>query len=120
MDNRKNREIDTRDVKETKQWAPPSLLPEIKQQPGWAYRWIRVSLANEADNLKTLLPRIPNTINGSRVGVLVVNDGSDDETIKTVKDHGYMVASNLINRGQGAASRNAPRWITTSTSRTSG
>ena len=51
MDNRKNREIDTRDVKETKQWAPPSLLPEIKQQPGWAYRWIRVSLANEADNL---------------------------------------------------------------------
>jgi len=51
MDNRKNREIDTREVKETKQWAPPSLLPEVKQQPGWAYRWVRVSLANEADNL---------------------------------------------------------------------
>jgi hypothetical protein len=49
MDNRKDRDIEAR--KETKEWKPPSLLPEIKQEPGWAYRWVRVSLANEADNL---------------------------------------------------------------------
>jgi len=49
MDNRKNRDIEAR--KETREWKPPSLLPEIKQEPGWAYRWVRVSLANEADNL---------------------------------------------------------------------
>ena len=49
MDNRKDRDIEAR--KETREWKPPSLLPEIKQEPGWAYRWVRVSLANEADNL---------------------------------------------------------------------
>ena len=32
-------------------WSPASLLPEFKKVPGWAYRWIRVSLTNNADNL---------------------------------------------------------------------
>jgi hypothetical protein len=51
MDNRKTREAVTREETDmrTKTWAPPSLLPEFKKQPGWAYRWIRVTLANEAD-----------------------------------------------------------------------
>ena len=51
MDNRKTRETVTREETDmrTKQWAPPSLLPEFKKQPGWAYRWIRVTLANEPD-----------------------------------------------------------------------
>ena len=26
-------------------------MPEFKKAPGWAYRWIRTSLLNEADNL---------------------------------------------------------------------
>ena len=53
MDNRKDRELEVREVTEPrkKQWAPPSLLPEFKEQAGWAYRWIRTSLANVADNL---------------------------------------------------------------------
>jgi hypothetical protein len=54
MDNRKNREVEVReetDVREKKTWKPAALLPEIKQEHGFAYRWIRVSLANEADNL---------------------------------------------------------------------
>ena len=56
MDNsnsRKSREAVTRKDTEvrTKQWEPRSTLPEIKHEAGWAYRWIRVSLANEADNL---------------------------------------------------------------------
>ena len=53
MDNRKSREVEVREETDmrTKQWAPPSLLPEFKKQPGWAYRWIRISLANDADNL---------------------------------------------------------------------
>jgi len=51
MDNRKSREVEVREETDmrTKQWAPPSLLPEFKKQPGWAYRWIRVTLANEPD-----------------------------------------------------------------------
>ena len=51
--NRKSREAVTRKDTEVrkKQWEPRSTLPEIKHEAGWAYRWIRVSLANEADNL---------------------------------------------------------------------
>tara|TARA_R100001244_G_scaffold43122_1_gene38734 strand:+ start:23 stop:484 length:462 start_codon:yes stop_codon:yes gene_type:complete len=50
---RKSRDAVTRKDTEvrTKQWEPRSTLPEIKHEAGWAYRWIRVSLANEADNL---------------------------------------------------------------------
>lgn len=57
MDNkvksRTNREAVTREETEVrnKQWEPRSTLPEIKQEAGWAYRWVRVSLVNEADNL---------------------------------------------------------------------
>jgi hypothetical protein len=53
MVKRQDRELEVREETEVrnKQWAPPSLLPEVKKQPGWAYRWIRISLANDADNL---------------------------------------------------------------------
>ena len=57
MDNkaksRTNREAVTREETEVrnKQWEPRSTLPEIKHEAGWAYRWVRVSLVNEADNL---------------------------------------------------------------------
>ena len=50
MDKRQNRELETRDdTQRKKEWAPPSLLPEFTKQGGWAYRWIRVTLANESD-----------------------------------------------------------------------
>ena len=54
MDNtiRKDREQDTReDFQRADSWKPASLLPEFKKVPGWAYRWIRTSVMNEADNL---------------------------------------------------------------------
>jgi GT2 family glycosyltransferase len=60
---------------------------------------------NEADNLKELLPRIPVRIKGKNVGVLVVDDGSVDNTREVVTQAGYLVVQNKINRGQGAASR---------------
>ena len=51
--NRTNREAVTREETEVrnKQWEPRSTLPVIKHEAGWAYRWVRVSLVNEADNL---------------------------------------------------------------------
>ena len=49
-ENRHTRELETRTVQERpKQWAPPELLPEPDKQPGFAYRWIRVSTLNNAD-----------------------------------------------------------------------
>lgn len=45
-----SRELETRAVQERpKQWTPPELLPEPDKQPGFAYRWIRVSTLNSAD-----------------------------------------------------------------------
>lgn len=60
---------------------------------------------NEAENLRDILPRIPDKINGMEVGVLVSDDGSEDATAEIARQHGYLVVSNRINRGQGAANR---------------
>jgi len=60
---------------------------------------------NEAENLKELLKRIPGKIRDKNVGVLVVDDGSTDNTKDTVIQAGCLVAQNKINRGQGATSR---------------
>ena len=44
------RSIETRAMEERpKAWTPPELLPEPDKQPGFAYRWIRVSTLNTAD-----------------------------------------------------------------------
>ena len=49
-DNKTTREIETRAVSERpKQWMQPELLPEPDKQPGFNYRWIRVSTMNNAD-----------------------------------------------------------------------
>ena len=48
--NRVSREVQTRVVSERpKQWMPPELLPEPDKEAGYAYRWIRVSMLNQAD-----------------------------------------------------------------------
>jgi len=60
---------------------------------------------NEAENLKVLIPKIPQKIRDIEVGVLVVDDGSDDQTIQIVQECRHLVVSNLINRGGGAALR---------------
>lgn len=44
------RDMQTRELAERpKQWMPPELLPEPDKQAGYAYRWIRVSMLNQAD-----------------------------------------------------------------------
>jgi len=48
--NRLQRELESRTLTERpKQWMPPELLPEPDKEPGFAYRWIRVSTLNMAD-----------------------------------------------------------------------
>ena len=48
--NRLQRELENRTQSERpKQWSQPELLPEPDKEPGYAYRWIRVSTINQAD-----------------------------------------------------------------------
>ena len=48
--NRLKRELDNRTQQERpKQWQQPELLPEPDKQPGYAYRWIRVSTLDQSD-----------------------------------------------------------------------
>lgn len=47
---RTTRELETRDVlQRPQQWAQADLLPEPDKQPGYVYRWIRVSMLDKAD-----------------------------------------------------------------------
>jgi hypothetical protein len=44
------RDLQTRALTERPaSWKPPELLPEPDRQPGYAYRWIRISTLNAAD-----------------------------------------------------------------------
>ncbi len=60
---------------------------------------------NEAESLADLLPAIPSSIEDRPVGVLVVSDGSDDGTFRTVREAGHPTVENLSNLGQGSALR---------------
>ncbi len=47
---RLDRELDTREVtKRPTKWMPPQLLPDPKPEPGYAFRWIRVSSMGKDD-----------------------------------------------------------------------
>ena len=49
-ENRLAREIETRSTKERpKQWQRPETLPQPDKQPGYDYRWVRVSSLGQAD-----------------------------------------------------------------------
>ena len=49
-ENRTSRELETRSKTERpKTWQPASTLPEPDKQPGYAYRWIRVSMVGQQD-----------------------------------------------------------------------
>jgi len=60
---------------------------------------------NEEESLRDLLPRIPDRLDDREVGVLVVSDGSEDQTVDVVRRAGHPVVENLSNLGQGSALR---------------
>jgi hypothetical protein len=50
LDNRAPRALKTRESEERqKAWMPPQLLPDPDPEPGYAFRWIRISTMNQAD-----------------------------------------------------------------------
>jgi hypothetical protein len=47
---RPSRDLETREIMERpKHWMPPQLLPDPTPEPGYVYRWIRISTLNKAD-----------------------------------------------------------------------
>ncbi|MBA2573458.1 MAG: glycosyltransferase [Nocardioidaceae bacterium] len=65
-----------------------------------------IAAYNEAVGLPRVLSSMPAVVCGLAVDVVVVDDGSTDETAAAVKAHGgaYLVSC-TVNRGQGAAMR---------------
>ena len=52
MAERTPRDLETREKFERpKQWMPPQLLPDPNPEPGYAFRWIRISTLGNADPL---------------------------------------------------------------------
>lgn len=49
MSNRTPRELETRQ-NSPRRWSPPSLLPDPTKEEDWAYRWVRTSFLNQADD----------------------------------------------------------------------
>ncbi|HXR29594.1 MAG TPA: glycosyltransferase family 2 protein [Solirubrobacterales bacterium] len=72
---------------------------------------ILVPAYNEAENIGYVLDRIPDEVCGRPTAVLVVDDGSRDETGNVAAEHGAIVARHVINRGGGAALRTGYRLM---------
>lgn len=49
-ENRINRELATREKStRTRSWAPPTLLPDPNPEPGYEFRWVRLSTLGQKD-----------------------------------------------------------------------
>lgn len=65
-----------------------------------------IAAYNEADGLPGMLADLPSTVRGLAADVIIVDDGSTDDTATAATAHAraYLVSS-PVNRGQGAAMR---------------
>lgn len=66
---------------------------------------VAIPAYNEAENLQQLLPLIPAEVSGTRVVVVVIDDGSSDDTCKVAEQLGAFVARHPVNRGSGSGVR---------------
>jgi len=69
---------------------------------------------NEADNVAEVIRQIPPSVCGEETAILVVDDGSRDDTSEEAAKAGAVVARHVINRGGGAALRTGYRLMSES------
>jgi hypothetical protein len=80
-------------------WERAAALPE-------GPRLVTISPAfNEAENVASVIRRIPREVDGHCVVPLVVSDGSEDRTAEVAREAGALVAELPIRRGGGLALR---------------
>jgi glycosyl transferase family 2 len=72
---------------------------------------VLVPAYNESESIGQVLDRIPESVGGEPIAVLVVDDGSRDGTGELARHHGAVVARHVINRGGGAAMRTGYRLL---------
>lgn len=75
--------------------------PDLKLQP----LVVVIAAYNEVDNIGPVLDEVPGEIAGVPVSLLVIDDGSLDDTTKVAERHGAMVCTLSANRGHGVALR---------------
>jgi hypothetical protein len=66
---------------------------------------------NEADSIGGVVRQIPSEVCGEPTAVLVIDDGSRDDTSEEAAKAGAIVARHVINRGGGAAVRTGYRLM---------
>jgi glycosyltransferase involved in cell wall biosynthesis len=66
---------------------------------------IVIAAFNEQGVIGSVVDALPPAICGLNTAVIVVSDGSKDETVAEARSHGALVADVPVNRGQGAALR---------------
>jgi hypothetical protein len=66
---------------------------------------------NEADSVGDVVRSIPREVCGEQTSILVVDDGSRDDTSEEAAKAGAIVARHVINRGGGAALRTGYRLM---------
>jgi glycosyltransferase involved in cell wall biosynthesis len=69
--------------------------------------WALMAAKNEAENIGNVIDGVKKYVNQ----ILVINDGSKDDTANIALKHGAQVISHPINFGKGTAIRNGWLWI---------
>jgi glycosyltransferase involved in cell wall biosynthesis len=75
--------------------------PDLKLQP----LVIVIAAYNEAANIGTVLDEVPLQVGDVRVSLLVIDDGSTDDTSQVAERNGALVCTLRANRGHGVALR---------------
>jgi glycosyltransferase involved in cell wall biosynthesis len=66
---------------------------------------IVIAAYNEQGAIGPVVDALPKEVLGQATAVIVVSDGSKDDTVAEASAHGALVCDPLVNRGQGAALR---------------
>lgn len=92
--NREKREVESRERAERpKKWKPPQLLPDPNPEPGFAFRWIRISTLNapDASNISTKFREGWEPVKASEHPEVVVLGGSQTRFPDSIEIGGLLL-----------------------------